>query len=385
MITGSPHLYLQDGRAARVPEDVLQAAIQRAGPAEARGLTAVLSLGHLAHQTGAHHSVLRQIVSRESDPYRAFEIRRRRGKTKRYISSPDPLLMSVQRWMLHNIIGRVAAHHISFAYEGGKSIRLCAQRHVGSRWLVKMDLHNFFHAIDERQVFAVLSSIGYAHLPSFEMARLCTRSPRIGAMAGLATGGETSKRNYLISDYPPRPPGFLPQGAPTSGALANLVSRDLDDQLSAIAADTDTVVTRYADDITFSSVNTFSRTGASDLIGRASKAIAQNGFDVHEAKTRIVPPGARRIVLGLLVDSDRPRLTKDFRGRLLRHVRAIERFGLVSHQQSVGFASARGLIRHVRGLMDFASDIEADWTRPYRARWEAALAGEGWVESDMLD
>lgn len=159
MISDSPHRYLHEGRKLGRSETTLRAALARAAPVEAAGLTAVLSLGHLAHQTGAKYGYLRSIVSRERDAYRGFEIRRRSGRAPRYISSPEPVLKSVQRWMLDNIVGRVQTSDISFAYETGRSIRQCAARHAEARWLVKLDLHNFFHSIDERQVFRVLNTL----------------------------------------------------------------------------------------------------------------------------------------------------------------------------------------------------------------------------------
>jgi len=393
MISGSPHRYLQQGRQLGRTEEALRAAVTHAKAVETQGLTSVLSLGHLAHQTGANYGYLRRVVSRGLDPYKGFEVRRRRGSRPRYISSPEPILKSVQRWILDHIVGRVETHNISFAYEIGSSIRGCAEQHIGAEWLIKLDVHNFFHSISERQVFGVFNSLGYAALPAFEMTRIVTRLylPLVEAppfnlddldsMIEL----EEAPSNYAITDYPPTGVGWLPQGAPTSGALANLVSRPLDVQLARLAAATDTVVTRYADDITFSGTGKFSRSAALSIANRASSLIARAGFEVHHAKTHIVPPGARKIVLGLLVDGTKPRLPKDFRNRLLHHVRGVEKFGIAAHQETARFASAIGLVRHVRGLIDFAYDIDSDWTSPIRQRWDDALELHGWRISEFAD
>src|SRR5690349_10183264 len=151
MSVGSPQLYRLNGRNRGVPDEVLEAAIAQATRVEQDGYAAVLSLGHLAHQTGASYSYLRGIVARRRDPYHSFEIRRRNNPNPRLISSPDPVLMCIQRWILQHIVSKAPNHSSSYAYQTGRCIRQCAEQHVGSRWMIKLDLHDFFHSIDERQ------------------------------------------------------------------------------------------------------------------------------------------------------------------------------------------------------------------------------------------
>jgi RNA-directed DNA polymerase len=384
MIADSPHLYRQRGIALGHSEELIERAIDQARRVENRGLASVLTLGHLAHQTGVPYPYLREIIERRRDPYRTFQIARRDGSRGRVISTPEPTLMWAQRWLLKNVLGRVEAHPASFAYEAGKSIKTCATRHLGAKWLIKLDLHDFFETINEVDIFRVLVRIGYGRLPSLEIARLCTR------YAGHAS--HLSLRRYVgprrpygtISPYSTPLVGFLPQGAPTSGALANHVASRLDVRLSMLAAARGLVYTRYADDLTFSSSGRFDREAAVQVI-RAVEGIAVGSrFVVHKKKTRIVPPGARKIVLGLLVDGETPRLSKDTRRRIVGHVRGVEVFGLSEHRRHRQFESLVGLVNYVSGLLAFAQDIEPSWASEMRNRWTNALTANGWRTSPEI-
>src|ERR1700757_4768137 len=112
MITDSPHLYWQTGAAKGVPSQFLDLLIRVAHETAQHGLPAVLTLQHLAHQTGADHSYLRNVIGRDIDPYNEFLLH-----GKRLISSPHPPIRAVQKWILANILGRIACHPVSFAYE----------------------------------------------------------------------------------------------------------------------------------------------------------------------------------------------------------------------------------------------------------------------------
>lgn len=340
-------------------------------------MSPILTLGHLAHCAGASYRYLRAVTMREIDPYDDLVIRRRNGKKMRAISSPRFPLVEVQRWILDQIVARLPTHPSCFAYTPGSSIKACAQKHLGARWLVKLDISNFFESINEAQVYRVFREAGYQSLPSVEMARICTRYA--GHAQHVSSSEFRHRSTYrVIKPYSVPLMGFLPQGAPSSGSLANQVSRKLDVELAAVAALRNLVYTRYADDMVFSSLDVFRREEASSLIRDVEEILRRNRFEPHARKTRIIPPGARKIVLGLLVDGFEVRLNREMRSRILRHVRGVEKFGLPSHVAHVQFSSLEGLVRHVGGLLAFASDIEPQWAQPLEQRWVASLQRGGW-------
>lgn len=369
MITDSPHLYLRKGLAAGRSPELLELFTRRAYETEQYGITAVLTLKHLAHQTGADHGYLRNIIGRTIDPYTEFLL-----QGKRRISSPNPPLLAVQKWVLTNILSRVSCHPASFAYERHKSIVKCARRHLGASWLVKLDVHDFFASIDELRICQVFTELGYIPLVSFEMARLCTRQG-IGALHRAAWAKSVSHAQYtVIKKYRTSAGlGFVPQGSPTSGALANLAMRDIDVRIAEAVEGTGIVYTRYADDIVFSTSGSYSRKEASELIRIVDELLGRSGFLRHEKKTRVVPPGARKIVLGLLVDGDRVRIPVDARNRILNDIRGAERFGLHMHAQHRGFSSTIAFGEHLAGMLAYCHDVDPEWTAPLWQRWTKVL------------
>lgn len=378
MISDSPHLYRKDGLRSGVEAPLIENALEQASEVEKVGLASILTLGHLAHRTGAGYPYLREIVKRNIDPYSDLVIRRSNGRKMRSISSPDPILMEVQRWILEHIVGRLETHNCSFAYTVGSSIKKCAQRHLGATWMIKTDIRNFFETINEVQIYKVYREAGYRPLPALELARLCTRyADHAGHVS--AERFRSSSSYDVIKVYSKPFMGFLPQGAPTSGALANQVAWPLDEQLSQLASEKGMVYTRYADDMTFSANSHFNREVAVSAIREIKSILSLGGFELHQQKTRIVPPGARKIVLGLLVDSERIRLNKSTRARLYYHVRGVEKFGLSGHVAHSRFSSMEGMVRHVQGLLAFASDIEPKWAEELTTRWTVALRRSEWI------
>lgn len=386
MITDSPHLYRQRGEETGVAQSIIVASLSQAQAVEAKGLASVLTLNHLAYQTGSSYGFLRGIIERNTDPYTDLSIKRRNGRRMREISIPDPTLMEVQRWILHQILAMLPTHHSSYAYTTGKSILHCAKRHLGANWIVKLDIRNFFPTITEAQAYTIFKGAGYQPLVSLELARICTRYA--------AHVDYIDSRRYRVTPHYPqyatiraykRPfLGFLPQGAPTSGALANLASSTLDVKLTELANQHDCVYTRYADDLIFSSGRAFDRDMALLIVKAARRILRSERFVMHEQKTSIIPPAARKLVLGLLVDGDRIRVSKRLRSRINTHIRGVEVFGLSPHVTHAQFSSIDGFVRHVSGLLAFVHDIEPEWTAQVQARWQAALRRNGWTEMPIF-
>jgi RNA-directed DNA polymerase len=178
--------------------------------------------------------------------------------------------------------------------------------------------------------------------------------------------------------YHVRANGRLPQGAPTSGALANLVMKETDGKLASYADEQGVAFTRYSDDIVLSSPGDFSREQASAAIKEVTQVLWRSGLRVHRQKTRVITPGARKIVLGLLVDGDRPRLLPEFKRRIEVHVRGVERFGLPEHAEHRRFDSILSMINHVDGCIAFASSVEKDYAEKLAEQWAHALRSRGY-------
>ncbi len=197
-------------------------------------------------------------------------------------------------------------------------------------------------------------------LVSFEMARICTR---VGTLTRYRATSRWHSRyeDRTIRQYSFRRMGRLPQGAPTSPMLANLAMRALDGVIAGLANKNDMIYTRYADDMTLSTKNKeFDRDKCRAVINSIYETMGQFGLSPNIAKTNILSPGSRKIVLGLLVDATEPRLPRDFRNLMRQHIYYLQdpEVGPAKHAAERGFASILGCRNHIYGLAMFARQIE---------------------------
>lgn len=377
-MTWSPQHYIEVGLANGVSPALMQNAIDQIERVVVPhpSLPAILTLNHLAVRAGVDYAMLRSVIAGGEGHYRHFRIAKRSGG-QRVISIPAPSLMTTQRWLAAHVLNSLPVHHASYAFKPGASIYKCAARHCGARWLVKMDVAAFFGSISEIQVYRVFRSLGYQPLVAFELARLTTFAPRQSTRY-LDPTWRAKAHPSPINDYARGRLGYLPQGAPTSPMLSNLVMRDADAKLESIAKSHGLVFTRYSDDLTFSTRGDFDRKRASKLTWEVAAVLRAIGLRLNQGKTTVVPPGGRKIVLGLLVDQASPRLSREFRSKLRQHLHYLESAGPFEHAKARGFDSVWGMHRHLRGLIDFANMVDPAFAADALARFNAV----GW-SSDL--
>jgi hypothetical protein len=158
--------------------------------------------------------------------------------------------------------------------------------------------------------------------------------------------------------------GHLPQGAPTSPMLANLAVYAFDEMVSTIADRYGLIYTRYADDLALSTRDpAFGRALASRTIGEVHAAMGRFGLSPNVTKTRVSSPGSRKVLLGLLVDGPKPRLSREFKARLRQHLYYLRHpdVGPAVHARKRGFTAIVGLRHHVQGLIAYARQIEPEY------------------------
>src|SRR5690606_35131925 len=279
-------------------------------------LPSVLTLKHLSERTNVSLKQLRSYVDRSDlEAYTKFSIAKRSGG-RRFIKVPAPPLNYIQKWIHQHILQPIPTHKSNFAFIRGRSIKDCAARHSGAKWLIKLDIVNFFETISELQVFSVFNSLGYQPLISFELARLCTIGSPENSPRKLYKHWWAIKKYKAIIDYDQLLLGYLPQGAPSSPLLSNLVMRSCDRKITAIAKKYKLTYTRYSDDITLSTRSSdFSREISKDVIKEVNQILSKQGYLPHFKKTKVVPVGAKKVVLGLNVDGPVPRLQKQYKDR----------------------------------------------------------------------
>lgn len=354
------HTYLNKLRTDGAPSDYIEALYRNAQPLAERGLPVILTLGHLAYVTNVSCSMLLRIVSRNTDPYRVFPIKKRNGN-KRFICVPEPLLLYVQRWIHTHILSNKYSLGLlsnnATAYMPDSSHVKNAKRHVGANWLVKLDITSFFESVSERQVYHVFRKLGYRAQVAFCFARLCTRLvPQHQDMRfyrGTKRWEIGHKRKYLSA----KTIGHLPQGAPTSPMLANLVCASIDSDLQGIAQRKGLVYTRYADDMTFSG-HFEDRSVAASHCAEVASIISKNGFSINSQKTNIAKNGGRKIVTGLSVDGSTIRLPRSYKDKIRQELYYIETYGLAGHCERTRQKNQLSYLLHLDGKIKYIKSVE---------------------------
>lgn len=372
----SPQQYLENGDNIGVDRDITQHAskIIEDFLCSHPDLPPILTLGHLAKRTGISWHYLHQIVmGSRAGSYRFFRIRKRSGGF-RQISVPEAKLMAIQRWISAYILSKLRVHRASFAFSPKSSIKRCAEQHCEARWLIKLDINGFFGSISEIKVYRIFLEIGYAPLVALELTRLCTHAPsgskRYRKSNKISCEWLSTKKMHHFYAYSRRGTGFLPQGAPTSPMLSNLVMKDIDKKISSLATNARLTYTRYSDDITLSTKSSFDRRRAKVLIREITDCLRQYGFSINNRKTRIVPPGARKVVLGLLVDGSEPRLSREFRDNLRQHIYYLQKFGPEAHRKARKFDTISSMYRHIHGLLDFAKSVDLEFASKMQTQFD---------------
>ena len=227
-----------------------------------------------------------------------YRILVKRSGGLRLIESPKSDLKAVQRRLLSGVLDRIPIHHAAHGFVKRRSIVTFAAPHVASNALLRLDLENFFPASPAARIQALFRTLGYPEQVAVRMAGLCANivphEVWTAAPSGLPTSTLRDAR-LLYARY------HLPQGAPTSPALANLMAYRLDCRLSGLARTAGAVYTRYADDLAFSGGPDFARI-VERFSTHAAAVALEEGFGVNHHKTRIMPPGVRQHLAGIIVN-----------------------------------------------------------------------------------
>ncbi len=378
MTQWNPNLYRKEGLSKGYDVHYLTSLVEQGEKSNEKNFPVVFSLAHLANlsrtlYSDLHIFVSRTVIQRKDFPYKNFPIAKRTGG-KRWISIPTPALMAVQYWINQNILNKAIPHSAAYAYVPNRKIIQHAQRHCGAAWLIKIDIKDFFGNISERQVFDVFLELGYPKLLSFEMARLCTR----------VTPNRKGKRwrntvtEHTISGYDSKFVGSLPQGAPTSPALSNLVCMSLDKKLTSFALSQGATYSRYADDLCFSLLSGC-RKNALYIKKEISKILREHGFSDNSKKTRIVPPGARKILTGLIINDELPKIPKEIRDAVRMHLYYAKKNGIASHCTARGFRSVIGFKNYLSGMIGYISSINPQQGKKSRIEFNSLP----WIDFDL--
>lgn len=309
--------------------------VQKSGPVRAAdmvlafkdfnpGLPFLYDTYQLAHFLGMGRKSLFDLLRYTDREYRTVNIKKKNGGG-RTLHVPSPKLKRIQSILLQHILNAFPVSQYATAYKEGTQLMDNAAPHVGKRYLLKLDITDFFGSIRFDQVYRAAFNANYFPKQiGLMLTRFCCRQD------------------------------VLPQGAPTSPALSNLVMKNFDNSIGAWCAKRGISYTRYCDDMTFSSDKPLYH-----VYEKAKAMLEEMGFQLNEKKTRFVTNTNRQSVTGLTVN-EKVSVSREYKRNLRQELYYLLRFGdsSVAHYQCL------------MGKLNFVLQVEPEnrWFRQVKER-----------------
>ena len=307
----------------------------------------IIDIKHLAALVGIDDEVLDKMIVHPERYYRNFTIPKRKGGV-RELSAPYPTLMKVQRWIYQNLLLPQTSFPDSVqGFIPGKSILGNASPHLGHPYVLKMDIEDFFPSITLNRVISVFRSIGYHRRLSYALAALCCCN------------------------------GALPQGAPTSPILSNIIAKRIDKRIMGFANKVGLTYTRYADDLTLSGEEI-----KLSHIRFIEKIIREEGFKPNPEKTQLLGPKVKKVITGVSISSGKATIPRNMKRKIRQENFYIQKFGLKGHMKHEkirdilfpirlqgGFAYWKSVEPDNNGLNDMFHSLQDEIHHPRNKWW----------------
>ncbi|MCM1140697.1 MAG: reverse transcriptase family protein [Muribaculum sp.] len=295
---------------------------------------------HLSLLMGIEYSYLLGVSNSQSKYYKQYLLPKK-SAGYRVIMEPYPTLKLAQTWILKNILyandDLVASNAKAFVRKVG--LRDNAKFHKSKKVLLNIDLVDFFGSIDFSMVLELFTRLGYNKQCSVMLSNLCT----LGSI--------------------------LPQGAPTSPMISNMIFYPVDTIIFEYCRQRKIMYTRYADDLSFSG-----DFDAYEMLRFLNEILKKFHFRINGKKTKICYSGNRQAVTNIVVN-EKIQTRKDYRKVIRQNIYYIRRFGLESHLSTVNAKNGtlwkpESYLNHLRGKVGFAlyvnpKDVEMQNYRQY--------------------
>jgi RNA-directed DNA polymerase len=229
---------------------------------------------------------------------------RKADGSARLLESPKRELKDMQRQVLRHVLDRIPAHPAAHGFRPGRSALTAAAAHAGRDVVIRLDLEAFFTSVTAGRVYGLFRLAGYPEQVAHTLAGLCTTATPLAVLRAAPPANPErpamiDRRRRLVH----RLAGpHLAQGSPTSPALANLVAHRLDRRLTGLAGRLGATYTRYADDLVLSGDRALGR-AAERVADQVAEIARDEGFRLHDGKTRVRSAAQRQVVTGLVVNA----------------------------------------------------------------------------------
>ena len=238
--------------------------------------------------------------------------------SKRKLSVPDLILKLVQKSIADNILIQYPISKYAKAYKPGSSIQKNARPHVGKKKILKLDIEGFFdHILYSRVKDTVFYEEKYSESIRILLTMLC-----------------------YYNDS-------LPQGAPTSPAITNIIMYDFDETVGAFCNEKNIAYTRYCDDMTFSGYF-----DEREIISFVKGELRKLGLFLKNRKTAVISASKRQVVTGIVVN-EKMNVTKDYKKTIRQEIYYIKKFGLDEHLKRLGISDKQQYVLSLKGRIAF--------------------------------
>ena len=310
--------------------------------------------------------MLRSAKSRRLHHYHRGWILKRSGG-HRLIERPKARLKTIQRRLLAELFDAMPIHDAAHGFVRGRSPVTHAAHHCGRAVVVRVDLEDFFTSITHGRVLRRCEAAGLPRDVARLVAGLCTTSLPPAELASAPRPPSAEELPAFQRHRERVLRRHLPQGAPTSPALANLCAFGLDERLHSLGEAVGARYTRYADDLVLSGDEDVARR-ADRLVPIIAAIAIDSGFAVNFRKTRVMRRGGRQEVAGVVVN-ERPNVRRRDYDRLAAILTNCERRGFAAENR-VGHPDFRA---HLRGKIAWVASVSSRRGDKLLAIYERAI------------
>ncbi|WP_149304223.1 reverse transcriptase domain-containing protein [Pareuzebyella sediminis] len=299
--------------------DYIKKCLSYANPLLEKNLPVVYNINHLSGLVGYSVSYLKRAVKFQKYFYREFQIEKR-NEQKRTLYEPLPSLKEIQLWILDEILYKLKVSRYAKAYVPKRSIKEHTMYHTDEPFVLTLDIKEFFKSIKFESVESLFRNIGYSEKMSNLFTKLCFRENE------------------------------LPQGAPTSPCISNLILKDFDNAISGYCIKNEVKFTRYADDLAFSG-----NLNAEEIEKLVKDELSKIGLVLNDEKRRLMKPNQPQLISGIIVNK-KPQLPKKVRNSLRNEIYYIKKFGLTDHLERTN-QKKPNYLKHLMGRINYVLQI----------------------------
>jgi RNA-directed DNA polymerase len=322
-------------------EENIKACLDYAKPILESGLPVIYNTANLAALVGYRTTYLKRAAKFTNFYYRSFSVKKSNGRLRTLVE-PLPSLKEIQSWILENILSEVPVSKFAKAYVKNRSLIENVKYHRGKDGVLTLDIAGFYDSVRFHDIELIFRGMGYSPVMSNLLSKLTTFKE------------------------------CLPQGAPTSPYLSNLLLRDFDCKISEYCIKNNIRYTRYADDLTFS--GEVSSLGVRRIV---EIELDKLGLRLNPEKTKLRKTDQRQMVTGLVVN-EKLQVPKFKRNFIRNEVYYLTKFGLADHLRRTNNNRGNYLL-HLLGKINFALYVNPDdkEMKVYKIKIQELMLEEG--------